>query len=66
MNAKEKFREVVQQRMWHGSSELADQQRFAPVKTLAMRGKLSYEKSREWLERLGYVCVQEEVWEKQP
>ena len=67
MNAKEQFREVVKKRGWHGiTADKAAQRAAAMDKTLALAGKLSYEKSAEWLRKLGYVLVQEESWAPTP
>ena len=65
MNAKEKMKEIVRVRGWHGITNDKPAQRAAAVdKALILSGKLSYEKCCEWLERLGYVKIQDEQWQK--
>lgn len=62
-NATDLLRELMQQRNWHGLTDKPSQKKAAMDKTLAMQGRLSYEKSCQWLVRLGYKKIKEETWQ---
>lgn len=61
MNAKDKLKEVMSHRNWHGG-KLGSKNKAAVYKSLHLKSRLSYEKSCELLTTLGYVKQSEEVW----
>jgi hypothetical protein len=61
MNAKDKLKEVMSHRNWHGG-KFGCPRTAAVYKSLHLKGRLSYEKSCEMLTTLGYVKLQEEYW----
>lgn len=62
-NAIDLLSELVKERNWHRIKNDKPAQRAAAMdKLLLQQGRLSYEKCCQWLERLGYKKVEEEVW----
>jgi len=61
MNAKDKLKELMSHRNWHGG-KFGSSKTAAVYKSLHLKSRLSYEKSCEMLITLGYVKKSEEVW----
>jgi len=63
MTAQETLHQVMQQRNWYASLAISRSLAGEYKRNLA-KGKLSYEKTCELLQALGYSKIKEEVWAK--
>jgi len=60
INAVDLLKKVMESREWHQG--LIERRKAAMYKSLINRNKLSYEKSCELLNILGYRKIKDEVW----
>jgi hypothetical protein len=61
-NALDILADVMQHRNWYGSAY--DRRTAATYKSLLNQGRLSYEKASEILNKIGWLKVEEETWQR--